>query len=432
MKTSYLALTLDVLHHGHINLINKASKNCKLIVGLLTNKAIIKEKRIPVLDFKSRKKILENIKGVYKVIPQNEWDYSKNIKYLKPDFFFHGDDWNLTKDNLLKKNALKALKSYGGKLVEIEHTKNVSSTEILKQYQKYLTNFNSRISSLKNLIETKKIVRIIETHSPVSAIMAENVNLITKKGVKEFDGFWSSSLTDSAFLGKPDNEILNISERISRIRQIFDVTTKPLIMDIDTGGKIEHLKNHISMVENLGISAVIMEDKKGLKKNSLFGTDVKQEQESPRLFADKIRSINRLKKNKDFLIIARIESFILNKPIKDALNRSSIYLKNGADGIMIHDKDKSPKKILEFAKQFRKKNKSTPLVSVPSSYNSIYEKELIKAGFNIVIYANHMFRASYPAMLNVAKLILKYGRSKEADRNIMSIKKILNLIPGTK
>ena len=431
-KTSYIALTIDVLHHGHINLIKKASKNCNLIVGLLTDKAVVKKKRIPALDFKNRKKILENIKGVHKVIPQTEWDYSKNIKYLKPDFFFHGDDWNLTNENSLKKNALKALKSYGGKLIEIEHTKNVSSTEILKDYQKYLSNFNPRISSLKKLIETKKIVRIIETHSPIASLIAENLSIKSNNEIREFDGFWSSSLTDSTFLGKPDNEILNITERLNMIGNIFEVTSKPLIMDIDTGGKIEHLKLHIKNVEKRSISAVIIEDKKGLKKNSLFGQKVKQYQDTPINFAKKIKAIKEAQINPDFMCIARIESFILGKGVQDALKRADIYVKNGADGIMIHTSKNDTKQIFDFSNKFRKKYKEVPLIAVPSSYGHVKERVLEKNGFNIIIYANQLFRAAYPAMLNVAKSILLNERSKESEKNIMNIGQILNLIPGTK
>ena len=427
VKTSYISLSIDVLHHGHINLIKAASKY-KLTVGLLTDKAISEKKRIPVLNYENRKEILTNIKGVYKVVPQNEWDYSKNLKKLKPDFFFHGDDWNLLKDNKLKINAEKALKSYGGKLIEIPYTKNISSTELINAYNERLNTKFSRNSHLKRLINSKNIVRIIETHSPISAIIAENINYTLKNELREFDGFWSSSLTDSTILGKPDNEILNISERVNKITQIMDVTSKPLIMDIDTGGKIEHLQSHITSLQNQGVSAVIMEDKKGLKKNSLFGTSVKQYQETPNKFVDKIKLIKKIQINKDFMVIARIESLILGKSVQDALKRANLYLKSGVDGIMIHTAQKDPKEIFKFAKKFRKSYKNIPLVAVPSSYSQINETQLIKNGFNVVIYANQMFRSTYPAMMKTALSILKNKRSFEAEKDLMSIKDILNLI----
>ncbi len=426
-KTSYIALTIDILHHGHINLIEAASKY-QLTVGLLTDKAVSKNKRIPVVNFENRKKILKNIKGVHNVVPQHEWDYAKNIMKLKPDFFFHGDDWNLLKNSELKKNTEKALKSYGGKLVELPYTKNISSSEIIKEYNERLNTKFSRTSNLKRLINSKKIVRIIEAHSPISAIISENINYKSKNELREFDGFWSSSLTDSTILGKPDNEILNISERLNKITQIMDVTSKPLIMDIDTGGKIEHLQSHIISLQNQGVSAVIMEDKKGLKKNSLFGTSVKQYQEAPNKFAQKIKLIKKVKINKDFLVIARIESLILGKNVKDALERAKLYIKSGVDGIMIHTAQKNPREIFEFSKKFRKVYKNVPLVSVPSSYSQIKENQLITNGFNIVIYANQMFRSTYPAMQKTALSILKNSRSFEAEKDLMSIKDILNLI----
>ena len=353
IKTSYISLSIDVLHHGHINLIKAASKY-KLTVGLLTDKAISERKRLPVLSFENRKKILESLKGVHNVIPQHEWDYSKSIIKLKPDFFFHGDDWNISRDNVLKKNAIKALKTYGGKLVEIPHTKNISSTELIAAYNQRLNSKFTKSSNLKRLLNSKKIVRILETHSPISAIIAENVNYKNKKELREFDGFWSSSLTDSTILGKPDNEILNISERLNKITQIMDVTTKPLIMDIDTGGKPEHLQSHIVSLQNQGVAAVIMEDKKGLKKNSLFGTSVKQYQEDPHKFVKKIKLIKSINNNPDFMIIARIESLILGKSVNDALKRANLYIKNGVDGIMIHTAQNDPKDIFRFSKNLRK------------------------------------------------------------------------------
>lgn len=431
IKSSYISLSIDVLHHGHINLIKAASKY-KLTVGLLTDKAISESKRLPVLSFENRKKILENLKGVHNVIPQYEWDYSKNIKKLKPDFFFHGDDWNFSKGDVLKTNAIKALKTYGGKLVEIPHTKNVSSTELIAAYNERLNNKYTRTTNMKRLLNTKKIVRILETHSPISAIIAENVKYQNKKKFREFDGFWSSSLTDSTILGKPDNEILNISERLNKITQIMDVTTKPLIMDIDTGGKIEHLQSHIISLQNQGVSAVIMEDKKGLKKNSLFGTSVKQYQEDPNKFVKKIKLIKNININRDFMIIARIESLILGKSVNDALKRANLYIKNGVDGIMIHTAKNDPIDIFRFAKKFKKIHTNVPLVAVPSSYSQIKEDQLIENGFNMVIYANQMFRATYPAMLKTALSILKNKRSLEAEKNLMSIKSILNLISEKK
>ena len=317
---------------------------------------------------------------------------------------------------MFKKNAIKALKNYGGKLVEIPHTKNISSTELIAAYNQSLNSKFTRSSNLKRLLNSKKIVRILETHSPISAIIAENVNYKNKKELREFDGFWSSSLTDSTILGKPDNEILNISERLNKITQIMDVTTKPLIMDIDTGGKLEHLQSHIVSLQNQGVAAVIMEDKKGLKKNSLFGTSVKQYQEDPHKFVKKIKLIKSININSAFMIIARIESLILGKSVNDALNRANLYIKNGVDGIMIHTAQNDPKDIFRFSKKFKKIHTNIPLVAVPSSYSQIKEDQLIKNGFNMVIYANQMFRATYPAMLKTALSILKNTRSLEAEK----------------
>ncbi len=433
MKKVYIALSVDILHHGHINLINEAKKHGKLIIGLLTDKAISKNKRIPLLTYNQRKKIIESINGVSEVVPQYEWDYCNNIIKIKPDIMVHGDDWKIGKaDQELRSKTIKTLKKINAKLIEIPHTKNISSSTMQERIFEQGLIPVSRQMLLKRLIDVKGFVRIIETHSPLSAIIAEKIFLKTNSGEKlEFDGFWSSSLTDSTLRGKPDIEVLDLNERISNINSIFDVTTKPMIFDIDTGGKNEHFEINIKSIDRNGISAVIMEDKKGLKKNSLFGLSVKQEQEDPKIFAKKIE-LGKKNSSNNLMIIARVESLILKKPVSDAMKRAEKYLEAGADGIMIHSKDKSPEKIFKFAKIFKKEFPNTNLVVVPSSFNQVKENVFKDLGFNIVIYANHLLRASYPAMKNTALSILKHKRSLETDSSLLSIKEILDLIPGTK
>jgi len=430
-KIVYIALTADSIHHGHMKILEKAREYGDVTIGLITDDAIAEYKRLPYLHYDQRKKILANFKGVKKVVPQKEWDYSKNIKKIKPDFFVHGDDWKTGHMSVVRKNVIKALKEFGGKLIEIPYTKGISSSALIDHQNKISITPDIRRGIFRRLIESKKICRFLETHNPISAIIAENT-YFEKNGKKiGFDGFWSSSLTDSTMMGKPDNESLEISQRLLGVNQIFDVTSKPLIFDGDTGGKIEHFDMKIKSIERLGISSVILEDKTGLKKNSLLKNTSNQIQEDKNLFAEKIMVGKKAQISKDFMIIARIESFILGKNLKDAIERANTYVEAGADGIMIHSKSTNPQEIFKFSKIFRKNYEKIPLVSVPSSYNQVREKELIENGFNIVIYANHMLRASYPAMKKVALKILKNGRSKEADKDLFTIKNILDLIPGT-
>lgn len=384
------------------------------------------------LNYEQRKKILQNINGVYKIVPQNDWEYSNNLIKYKPDIMVHGDDWKRGHEKTLREKTIKTLKKINAKLIEIPHTKDVSSSAMQQRiYEQGIFPTNRQLL-LRRLIEVKNFVRILETHSPLSGIIAEKTYYKEKQGKKiEFDGFWSSSLTDSTLRGKPDIEVLDINERLKNINNIFDVTTKPMIMDIDTGGKNEHFQINIKTLDRNGISAVIMEDKKGLKKNSLFGISVKQEQENPDIFKKKIE-LGKKNSSENLMIIARIESLIFNKPVNDALKRAEKYLEGGADGIMIHSKDKNPDKIFKFIKIFRKKFTDVNLVVVPSSFNHVKEKSFIDLGVNIVIYANHLLRASYPAMRNTALSILKNSRSLETDKSLLSIKEILELIPGTK
>ncbi len=431
-KKVYIALAADTIHHGHMSLIETGKKYGDIIIGLITDKAIAEHKRIPFLNYDQRKKILSNLKGVTKVIPQKEYDYSINILKLKPDYMIHGDDWKKGYDKSLRNNAIKALKACKGKLIEIPYTKGISSDALTKSQNLNLVTSDTRRGMLKRLLQAKNFLRFIEAHSPLSALISENA-LVKKNGRHIFfDGFWSSSLTDSTSMGKPDNEYVDNSLRLTGINHIFDVTSKPLIFDGDTGGKKEHFDMKIKTIERSGISAIIIEDKTGLKKNSLLQDTKNQQQENIKSFSEKISIGKKAQLSSDFMIIARIESFILGKKIDDAMKRAHAYIKAGADGIMIHSKSKNPREVFNFAKKFRKIYKNIPLIGVPSTYNQVTERELERNGFNIVIYANQMLRASYPAMMNVAMKILKNGRAKEVEKDLFSIKNILNLIPGTK
>lgn len=429
-KIVYIALSVDFIHHGHINLIQKAKEYGNIILGLLTDKAISSQKELPYLNYHQRLKIVKNLNGIDKVIPQYEWDYSTNILKIKPDYFVHGDDWNFNGEISLKKNAIKALKKINGKLIEIAHTKNISSSSFKRNSSNISGTPDIRRAKLKRLISAGKFVKIIEVHSPISAIICEKTIIKKSKENAFFDGFWSSSLTDSINNGKPDNESLDISKRLENISRIFDVTIKPIIMDFDSGGRIEHFSINVKSAERMGISAVIIEDKKGTKQNSLFEKGNKQPQESISNFCKKIKIGKKNKLTEDFMIIARIESLIMSKPMSDALKRASAYIKAGVDGIMIHSKSKKPNEILNFAKEFRKNKKydKIPLICVPSTYNQIYDYKLKKAGFNVVIYANHIMRSSIPSMEKTASLILKYGRTYEVEKKITSISKILNYL----
>lgn len=429
-KTVYIGLSADSIHHGHMNLLNKGRELGDIVIGLFTDKAISKFKRLPYLNFEQRKKILLNFKGVKKVIAQDTQDYSVNLKKIKPNYMVHGDDWKTGSMSTIRKNCLKALRTFGGKLVEIPYTKGITSAAFTQHLNSISTTPDVRRGLMRRLLDAKNFLRIIETHNPISAIIAENLAYEKKNDKISFDGFWSSSLTDSTALGKPDNESLSNSERLKNIDQIFDVTTKPMIFDGDTGGQVDHLDMKIKSMERLGISAVIFEDKTGLKQNSLFQNTSNQKQEDKQKFAEKISIAKRAKRSEDFMVIARIESFILGKGLNDALSRANTYIDAGADGIMIHSKSKTPKEVFDFSKKFKKNFPNIPLVCVPSTYNKVREKDLINHKFNVVIYANHMLRASYPAMRKVALEILKNERSFEANKYLFPIKEILHLIPG--
>jgi phosphoenolpyruvate phosphomutase len=430
MKKIYVALSADLLHHGHINVLNKAAELGEITVGLLTDKAIARYKRLPFLSYEHRKQIVESIKGVVAVIPQKTLDYAPNLRKLKPDYVVHGSDWETGVQKKTREKVVKVLKEWGGELVEVPYTKDVSSTNLAKAMREVGTTPSIRRKQLRRLLEIKPIVRILEAHNGISGLIVEKTQIVKGDSVKEFDGIWISSLTDSVAKGKPDIGAVDLTSRANTIEQILEVTTKPIIVDVDNGGLTEHFVFLVKTLERLGVSAVIVEDKIGLKKNSLLGTDVEQRQDGIENFSHKIMQGKRSQVTTEFMIIARIESLILKSGMNDALARAKAYISAGADGVMIHSKDKEPDEILEFCKKYSKFEEKVPLVVVPTTYDKITESELMKAGVSIVIYANHMLRSAYPAMKKTAEMILQNERLYEVRDMCMPIKEVLTLLPG--
>ena len=431
-KKVYVGMSADLLHPGHINIIDEAAKLGDLTVGVLTDTAIASYKRLPFMTYEQRKKVVENIKGVSKVVAQETLDYRDNLNALKPDIVVHGDDWKEGVQLKTRQQVIDTLAKWDGELVEFSYTQGISSTQLNNALAEIGTTVDVRMAMLRRLINSKPIVRILEAHNALSALIAENTQEERNGKMVSFDGVWSSSLTDATAKGKPDIEAIDITSRLNSVSDIFEVTTKPMLFDADTGGKIEHFEFTVRSLERAGISAVVIEDKTGLKKNSLFGTDVKQTQDTIENFCEKITRGKKAQISNDFMIIARIESLILEAGMDDALTRADAYIKAGADGIMIHSRHKDPAEIIDFMSKFRAKDQSTPVVVVPTSFNSVTIEEFIEMGVNVVVTANHMLRSAYPAMLKVATSVLKNGRTLEAEPDCMSIKEILEFIPGTK
>ena len=423
----------DIMHPGLINIINEGAKYGDVMIGLFTDKAIANHRRLPYLTWEQRKNVIEHIIGVASVVPQEEWSYVENLKRYRPDYIIHGDDWLYGPDKYIRDEVFKVMEQLGGQVIEIPYTKGISDSSLKEEIDSLGVTPQMRLSSLRRLISAKPIVRILESHNGLTGLIAEHTSVEVNGEHREFDGMWASSLTDSTSKGKPDIEAVDLTTRLHDLNDTLEVTTKPFIFDGDTGGKVEHFGFTVRTLERLGISAVIIEDKVGLKQNSLFGTDAVQTQDTIEGFCNKIRAGKESQITNDFMIISRCESLIAGKSVDDALERCHAYVAAGADGIMIHSKDKSGEDIKAFCQRFRQKDPTTPIVAVPTTYNQFTEEELASWGINIVIYANHMLRAAYPAMVKCAESILQHSRSLEAsDEYCMPIKQILNLIPGTK
>ena len=428
-KLTYVTMVGDVVHPGNLNIIAEACKLGEVMVGLLTDKAIISREHPPYLDYGQREIIVRSIKGVSRVVPQDDWCGEDNLRKYKPTYVVHGDDWVNNSMSGVRAKTVEILSEWGGKVVDIPYTHGINSSVISTSRREFGTTPELRLKALRRLVESKPLVRIMEVHSGISGLIVENVEIEKDDGIHYFDGMWSSSLTDSTSKGKPDIEAVDLTTRLQDLSNILECTTKPLIYDGDTGGKPEHFHFTVRTLERNGISAIIIEDKMGLKRNSLYGTDVEQVLAPIEDFCEKIRVGKNAQVTKEFMIIARLESLIAGHTVDEAMERARAYVAAGADGIMIHSKEKSGMDIKEFCSRFRREFEKVPLVLVPTTYNQFKEDELRQWGANIVIYANHMLRASYPAMVEVARCILESERSLEADEMCMPIKEILNLIP---
>ena len=432
-KKVYLGMIADIMHPGLINIIQEGAKYGDVVIGLFTDKAIATHKRLPYLTYEQRKNVVENIKGVSEIVPQDDWSYVPNLVKYKPDYIIHGDDWLVGPDKYIRDEVFKVMEAMGGEVIEIPYTKGITSSGLASEMDALGTTPEARMKSLRRLISAKPIVRIMESHCGLTGLIIEHTKVQVGDQTREFDGMWASSLTDSTSKGKPDIEAVDLTTRLHDLNDSIEVTTKPIIYDGDTGGKTEHFVFTVRTLERLGVSAVIVEDKVGLKQNSLFGTDAVQTQDTIEGFCAKIKAGKEAQITRDFMIISRCESLIAGKPVEDALERCHAYVAAGADGIMIHSKNKDGMDIKEFCLRFREKDDHTPIVVVPTTYAQFKEEELASWGINVVIYANHMLRSAYPAMVKCAESILKNERCLEAsDEYCMPIKQILNLIPGTK
>jgi phosphoenolpyruvate mutase len=425
----YVGMSADIIHPGHLNVIDTARKLGEVTIGLLTDSAIASYKRLPFMSYEQRKIVAENIKGVSRVVAQETLDYEPNLRKYRPDYVVHGDDWQVGTQRGIRESVIETLSEWGGELVEPAYTPGISSTALIAANKYIGTTPEVRMKQFSRLLMAKPIVRVMEAHSGLSGLIVEKACVEIDNSPREFDAIWMSSLTDSTIKGKPDIEFVDLTSRSHTINDVLEITTKPIVYDGDTGGYPAQFALTVRHLERLGISAVIIEDKVGLKQNSLFGTSVEQTQETVENFCEKIRAGINARVTQDFMIFARIESFIVQAGLEDALARAVAYLDAGAHGIMIHSKEKSPHEILDFCRRYAAMGLKAPLVAVPSTYDQITEQELIDVGVSVVIYANHLLRSAYPAMVKTAETILRNGRGYEAAQDCMSIKEILHVIP---
>lgn len=436
-STAFLSFTADSITPAHIALIEKACSLGQVTVGVMSDAALWGNRALPVLTVDERADLIQQLKGVARVVVQESWSYEDILIRLKPDFFIHGSSWD-------KKNRPEEIRSvlekWKGTLVELPFREDLAWVEpshrsyspSLQGSASQVPSADSRRASLSRILKFRRPILALEAHSPLSAMVAESATTLSQQGSIFFDALWSSSLTDSTSRGYPDIEALSFDSRVANIREIFRLSSRPLVMDLDTGGEPEILALRVQELETIGVSAGVIEDKEGLKKNSLLGNTVTQHQASIGDFSHKIRHAKNAQRSRDFMLVARVESLILEAGMSDALDRSLAYVDAGADAVMIHSREEDPREIFEFLGSFRKINQDTPIVLVPTSYTSVTARELYERGGNLVIYANHMLRAAVPAMRNVAEQILRDQRTHEVESQLLSLNQILDIIPGTR
>ena len=429
MKQVYICFSTDIIHNGHLSILKKAAELGEVTVGILTDEVVASYKHYPLIPLDERIAMFDSLKYVSRVVVQETLDYTDVLLRLRPDIVVHGDDWLVGYQANIRQKVIEVLAGWDGQLVEFPYT-HTPTEETLSSLDSLLSLPETRRSRLRKLMAYKPCLSVCEAHNGITGLIVEKTAVDTPNGRKQFDAMWVSSLCDSTAKGKPDIELVDMTSRLNTLEEIMEVTTKPIILDGDTGGLVEHFVYNVQTLERMGISAIIIEDKKGLKKNSLFGAGVGQMQDSIEGFCHKIASGKAAQKTKDFMIIARCESLILEQGLEDALTRCHAYVKAGADGVMIHSKAKTPDEVYAFCEAFRRDDPKTPIIVVPTTYNGATEAELAAHGVNIVIHANHLIRSAFPAMQATARSILENGRSREADALCMSIKEILTLLPN--
>lgn len=428
MKTVYACFTTDVIHAGHLNIIREARKYGRLVVGVMSDEALVRFDRFPTVSLEERIALVKGLEGVSEVIVQKDVMYENVLRELRPDYVIHGDNWLSGPTRAIRDNAERVLAETGGTIIDVPYTRSEEVRRVDERVRARLAMPEFRRRRLRRLFEIRPIVKAIEVHSGLTGLLAEKTVVEHDGELDQFDAMWVSSLCDSTAKGKPDIELVDMTSRFRTIDDVMEVTTKPIVFDGDTGGLIEHFVYTVRSLERMGVSAVIIEDKTGLKKNSLFGNEVKQTQDSIEHFCAKISAGKKVQLTDDFMIIARIESLILEKGQADALERARAYVAAGADGIMIHSRKKDPAEIFAFCDAFRKEDRTTPIVVVPTSFNSVTESELAAHGVNLVIYANQLTRSAFPAMQQTAEDILRHHRALEVDARLMPVKQIITLI----
>jgi len=429
-KRIYAAMAADLLHPGHINIIAEAARLGELTIGLLTDEAIASYKRLPYLTYEQRRTVVERMRDVARVVPQHTLDYTENLRLLRPDVVVHGDDWRTGVQASVRAKVIETLREWGGELVELPYTAGISSTRFHEELKTIGTTPEVRLKRLRRLINARPLTRLIEVHNGLTGLLVERLQVEDAGRTREFDGMWASSFTDATTRGKPDIEAVDFSARITTVNDILEVTTKPMLFDANTGGRPEHLAFTVRSLERLGVSGVVIEDKVGLKNNSLLGSDHRQAQDSSEGFSIKIRAAVRARLTDDFLVVARIESLILGNGMDDAVQRARDYIAAGADAILIHSRSRTPDEILAFCARYSRLDTRKPLVVVPSSYSVVYERELEAAGVSVVVYANQLLRAAYPAMARVARSILEHGRAFDCEDDCTPLEEALRLVPG--
>jgi len=409
-KTVYVGMVGDMLHVGHINILKTAARLGRVTVGVLTDRAVVGYKRLPLLAFEDRVRVVESIADVAAVVPQKTLSYVENLRALRPDYVVHGDDWRYG-DQVSRARAevIATLGEWGGELVEVAYTKGISSTAIHRSGAADALFSGTRQGRLRRLLAAKPTLRIVEAHSGLSAKIAAEVR--GPDGATGFDAVWQSGLTDAIHRGKSDGGAVDRGRRLQAVEEILDAGPLPLIYDGRAAGRPETVFDLTRALDKAGVSALCLGDRSDPDRT---GPEM-----SPAETVAQIEAVRAACPTGAVMAISRI---VVAAPgnggsgaLDRALDRALALLEAGSDAVMFDSAADTAEPILDIAARLRRQRRDVPLFAAQSDRWGAPIHRFENAGIDAVVYETHLLRATVAPMRRAATALLAEGTGPAPD-----------------